>query len=161
MRPPLAAQETPCKSPGLWTPAEGLKKCLPWTFYVVICILHWDCIGTFILFLFCEHVKFCEKEMRSNVNLDGGLFTSCHMFFKMEVCLHPVCHLFTSCPPSWYFIFMVFYNFYSYLVLGVPIQAMIVHDTGNIPFFPIDFNGNQQIFLKKKKKKKMFFVSCE
>ena len=49
---------------------------------------------------------------------------------------------------------MVFYNFYSYLVLGVPIQALIVHDTGNIPFFPIDFNGNQQIFKKKKKKKK-------
>ena len=33
----------------------------------------------------------------------------------------------------------------------------------NIPFFPIDFNGNPQIFLKHLKKKKFFFffdLSC-
>ena len=59
LRPPLAAQETLCKSPGLWTPAWVSKSVLSWTMFHMYSPL--DCIGTFILFILCTCAILHEK----------------------------------------------------------------------------------------------------
>ena len=109
-RDPQASPGCPVNSPKpprTLDPWEGLKS----VFMDILCFvysplgLHW----TFILYIYGKHVLFYE---------------SAH--FQHRKCSHFGFQnggLFTSCPPYWYFIFILFYNFYSNLVLGVPIQA--------------------------------------
>ena len=92
-------------------------------------------VFSFVFFMKCEQEQEVQPSWVSHVG--SILSTSCHPCWIQRS---------TSCQPSLFVNFKVFYNFYSGLELGVPIQARICMVQFNIPFFPIDFNGKPQIF---------------